>query len=45
VHTNIDGIFTAGDVHDTVFRQAISAAGFGCMAAITAERWIEEKNL
>ncbi|MHA1450610.1 MAG: thioredoxin-disulfide reductase [Candidatus Hodarchaeales archaeon] len=45
VHTNIEGIFAAGDVHDTEYRQAISAAGFGCMAAITAERWIGEKDL
>lgn len=44
VETNIDGVFTAGDVHDTHFRQAITAAGFGCMAAIAAERWIEAKN-
>lgn len=44
VETSIDGVFTAGDVHDTHFRQAISAAGFGCMAAIAAERWIEAKN-
>ena len=44
IETNIEGVFTAGDVHDTHFRQAISAAGFGCMAAIAAERWIEAKN-
>jgi len=44
VETNIEGVFTAGDVHDTHFRQAITAAGFGCMAAIAAERWIEAKN-
>lgn len=43
VETNVEGVFTAGDVHDTHFRQAISAAGFGCMAAIAAERWIEER--
>jgi thioredoxin reductase (NADPH) len=44
VHTNIEGVFTAGDIHDNVYRQAISAAGFGCMASIAAERWLAERH-
>lgn len=44
VHTNIEGVFTAGDVHDHEYRQAISASGFGCIAAIAAERYIESKG-
>ena len=41
VYTNIDGVFTSGDVHDTIFRQAVTASGFGCMSAIACERWLE----
>lgn len=44
VYTNIDGVFAAGDVHDQHFRQAITASGFGCMAAIACERWLEAKG-
>jgi thioredoxin reductase (NADPH) len=43
--SNIDGVFVAGDVDDSRYRQAVTAAGEGCRAAIDVERWLEANEV